>query len=129
LLGHEILAADVELLVLGVAGQADHFHAIQQRRRDIQRIRGADEHHLGEIEIDLEVVIGKRGVLLRIQHLEQRRGRITAEVHRHLVDFIEQKQRIVHAGLGHVLDDLAGHRSDISAPMAADFGLVAHAAE
>ena len=31
--------------------------------------------------------------------------------------------------LGHVLQDLAGHRADVGAAMAADLGLVAHAAE
>ncbi len=48
---------------------------------------------------------------------------------RHLVDLIQQEQRIVHAGLGHVLHDLARHRTDIGAAMAADLRLIAHAAE
>ena len=52
-----------------------------------------------KVEIDFEVVVVERRVLLRVEHFEQRRGRIAAEVHRHLVDFVEQEQRIVHAGL------------------------------
>src|ERR1019366_4502927 len=32
-------------------------------------------------------------------------------------------------GLAHRLDDLAGHRADIGAPVTADLGLVTHAAE
>ena len=39
-------------------------------------------------------MIGKGIVLLRIENFEQRRGRITAKIHRHLVDLIEQEQRI-----------------------------------
>ena len=47
----------------------------------------------------------------------------------HLVDFVEQEQRIAHGDLRHVLQDLAGHRADVGAAMAADLGFVAHAAE
>ncbi len=68
-------------------------------------------------------------VLLRIEHLEQRRRRIAAEIHRHLVDLVEQEQRISHFGLGEILDDLAGHRADIGAAVTADLGFVAHAAQ
>ena len=47
----------------------------------------------------------------------------------HLVDFVEQEQRIADAGLRQVLQDLARHRADVSAAMAADLGFVTHAAE
>ncbi|MCY1531157.1 hypothetical protein D9M68_663750 [compost metagenome] len=68
-------------------------------------------------------------VLFRIQHLEQGRRGIAAEIHAHLVDFIEQEQGIAHADLRHVLDDLARHGADVRATMAPDLGLVAHAAQ
>ena len=98
-------------------------------RRNVQRVRGRDPHHFGQIEIDLEVVIVERVVLLRIEHFEQRRRRIAAEVHRHLVDLVEHEQRIARADLGQVLDDAARHRADVGAAMAADLRFVAHAAE
>ena len=129
LLRQQVLLRDVHLLVFRVTGQTDDFHAIEQRRRNVQAVRRADEHHLRQVEIDLEVMVVERGVLLRVEHFEQRRGRIAAEVHRHLVDFVEQEQRIVHGGLRHVLHDLAGHGADVRAAMAADLGLVTHAAE
>ncbi len=69
----QMLAGNLDLLVLGVAGDPDDLHAVHQRSRNIQRIRGRDEHHVGEIVIDLEVVIGKGAVLLGVQHLEQSR--------------------------------------------------------
>ena len=59
---------------------------------NVQRIRRGDEHHLGQVEIDLEVMIVEGVVLLGIEHFEQRRRRIAAEVHRHLVDLIEHEQ-------------------------------------
>ena len=68
-------------------------------------------------------------VLLGVEHLEQRARRIAPEVHAHLVHFVEQEQGIPHADLAHVLQDLAGHRADVGAPVAADLRLVAHAAQ
>ena len=71
----------------------------------------------------------KRRVLLGIEHLEQRRGRIAAPVGAELVDLVEQEQRVRRLRLLHALDDLAGHRADIGPAMAADLGLVTHAAQ
>ncbi len=68
-------------------------------------------------------------VLFRVQHLEKRRRRVAAEVHAHLVDLVEQEERVGLLRLLHRLDDLAGHRADIGAAVAADLGLVPHAAE
>ena len=82
-----------------------------------------------EVVFDVEVVIDEHEVLLGIEHFEQRGGRIAAEVHRHLVDFIEHEDRVLGAGLLHHLDDLAGQGADVGAAVAADFGLIAHAAE
>ncbi len=129
LLRKQIAARDVRLLVLGVPGQPDDLHAVEQRRRDVERVRSADEHHLGKIEVDFQVVVAERRVLLGIEHFEQRRGRVPAEIHRHLVDFVEQVQRIADPGPRHVLHDLAGHRADVGAAVAADLRLVTHAAE
>jgi hypothetical protein len=62
----------------------------------VQDVRRADEHHVREVVLDVEVVVEERVVLLGVEHLEQRRRRVAAEVHRHLVDFVEQEHR-VHA--------------------------------
>ena len=55
--------------------------------------------------------------------------RVAAEVHRHLVDLVEQEDRVDRARLLHPLDDLAGEGADVGPAVAADLGLVAHAAE
>ena len=47
----------------------------------------------------------------------------------HLVDLVEQEDRVVDADLVDRLDDAAGQRADVSAPVAADLGLIAHPAE
>ena len=64
-----------------------------------------------------------------IEHLEQRRGRIAAEVGAELVDLVEDEHRIARLGAAQALDDLPGQRADVGAAVAADLGLVAHAAE
>ncbi|MNM92285.1 hypothetical protein D3C81_1046120 [compost metagenome] len=68
-------------------------------------------------------------VLFRVQHLEQRRRRIAAEIHAHLVDLVEQEERIAHADLGQALQDLARHRTDVGTAVPADLGLVTHATQ
>jgi hypothetical protein len=42
--------------------------------------QAVDEHDLGEVELDVEVVIAERVVLRRVEHLEQRDRRIAAPV-------------------------------------------------
>ena len=71
----------------------------------------------------------KRVVLRRVEHLEQRARRIALERDAELVDLVEQEDRVLGAGLLHPLDDAAGHGADVGAPVAADVGLVARAAE
>ena len=77
----------------------------------------------------VEVVVLEGVVLLRIEHLEQRRGGIAAEVGAELVDLVEHDHRVVRAGGAQALDDAAGQGADVGAAVAADLGLVAHAAE
>ena len=43
--------------------------------------------------------------------------------------FVEQEQRVFHAGFDDALNDFAGHRADVGAAVAADFALVVHAAQ
>src|SRR5690606_3335307 len=68
-------------------------------------------------------------VLLGVEDLEQRGGGIAAEVAPELVDLVEHEHGIARAGLAEAAQDLAGHRADVGAPVAADLGLVVHAAE
>jgi hypothetical protein len=73
LLRQQVLLGDVHLLVLGVARQADHFHPVEERRGNVEGVGGGDEHHVGEVVLDLDVVVDERVVLLGIEHFQQRR--------------------------------------------------------
>ena len=128
--GTRCCARDRELLVARVAGDLEDLHAVAERRRDrVGDVRGGDEHHLREVERDLEVVVGERVVLLGVEHLEQRRRGVAAEVGADLVDLVEHEDRVDRARLLHALDDPAGERADVRAAVTADLRLVAHAAE
>ena len=85
--------------------------------------------HAAQIERHPEIVVAERVVLLRIEHLEQRRAGIALEAGAQLVDLVEHHHAVARAGLADRLDDVAGQRADIGAPMAADLGFVVHAAE
>ena len=130
LLGDQVPLGDRDLLELGVAGELDDLHAVLQRDRDpVQVVGRRDEHDVRQVVVEVEVVVVEGAVLLRVEHLEQRRRRIAAEVGRHLVDLVEQEDRVLRAGLLQRLDDLARQRADVRAAVAADLGLVAHAAQ
>ncbi len=130
LLGDEVALRDLDLLPLGVAGQADHLQAVLQGLGDgVEHVGGGDEEDRGEVELDVEVVVGEGVVLLRVQDLEEGGRGVAPEVHGHLVHLVEQEDGVARARLLHHLDDLAGEGADVGAAVAADLGLVAHAAE
>ena len=129
LLGQQVALGNGDLLVLGVAGQADDLHPVQQRRRDVERVGGGHEHHVRQVVIDLHIVVGEGVVLLGVEHLQQRGRGVTPVVAVDLVDLVQQEQRVAHAHLGQVLQDLARHGTDVGAAVAADLGLVMHATQ
>ena len=50
-------------------------------------------------------------------------------IHTHLVDFIQQEQRITNTDLAHLLNNLTRHRTDVRATMTADFTFVTNATQ
>jgi hypothetical protein len=92
---------------------------------DVERVRRRHEHHVRQVVVDLEVMVVEGVFCSGSRTSRRRRRRIAAEVHAHLVDLVEQDERVRCLGLAHRLDDLAGHRADIGPPVTADLGLVA----
>ena len=109
LFADQVLLGDLGFFLFGVTGQRDDLHPVQQRPRHVVAVRRGQEHHVGQVIFDLKIVIHKRVVLFRVQHLQHRRSRIPTEVLPHLVDFIEQDKRVRGFRLFQRLDDLAGH--------------------
>ena len=96
---------DGQLLPLGVTRQLDDCELLAHRLRDRARIgRRHDPQHRGQIERDIDIRIAERGPAHRVEDAEQRLGGLLL----HLVDRLEDEDRVVHAGLAQALDDAAG---------------------
>ena len=96
----EVDAGDVQLLFLAVSGQRDDLHPVEQRRMHRPQLVGrGDEQHLRQVHRRFQVVVAERVVLRRVQHLEQRRGRVALEAGGHLVDLVEHEHRVHRARL------------------------------
>ena len=101
LLRDDVLLGDHQLLFVGVAGEADDFHAVEERRLDrVEHVRRDDEHHVRQVVRHAEVVIAEREVLLGVEHFEQRRRRIAAIVGADLVDLVEHEHRVRRSAPG-----------------------------
>ena len=110
----------MELLLLGVAGQPDDLHPVQQRPGDrLEDVPRRDEEDPREVERQVEVVVPERVVLRRVEHLEHRRGQVAAIVGAHLVDLVDHHDRVHRAGVADGAHDHARHRPDVGAPVAA----------
>ena len=68
-------------------------------------------------------------VLRGVEHLEQGRGGVTAEVGADLVDLVEEDDRVHRPGFADGPDDATRQGADVGAAVAADLGLVAHSTE
>ncbi len=130
LLRDQVPARDLDLLLLGVAGERDDLHAVEERGLDgLGHVGGRDEQDFREVVGDVQVVVAERVVLLGVEDLEQRRRGVAAVVGADLVDLVEHEHRVRRPGLVDPLDDATGERAHVRSPVAADLGLVVDAAE
>src|SRR5438093_13406876 len=127
---YEISLGNFDFLALGVTGYGNHFNPIPQRfGHALDVVRRADEDYLRQIKRHVEVTIDKCVVLPRIEHFEQRAGRVAAKIRANLVDLIKHENRVPRTCPPQFLNNSTRHRSDVCATMTTDFRLVAHTAE
>ena len=74
----------------------------------MQHVRGRDEENLRKVVLNIEIMVDEHEILFGIEHFEQCRRGVAAEVHRHLIDFVEHEDRVLGPGFFHHLDNLAG---------------------
>ena len=74
-------------------------------------------------------MIGERAVLGRVKHFEQRGCWVPAKVRADLIQFIQQNYRVAAFGAAQRLNDAPGKRANVSPAVAANLGLIPHAAE
>src|SRR5438034_1018145 len=127
---YEISLGNFDFLALGVTGYGNYFNPIPQRfGHALDVVRSADEDYLRQIKRHVEVTIDKRVVLPRIEHFEQRAGRVPAKIRADLVDLIEHENRVPRTCTPQSLNDSTRHRANVRAAMTADLCFIAHAAE
>ena len=118
------------LFFLRVAGQIQNIHPVQKSRRNgIVGVGRGEEENIGKVKIKPQEVIPEGFVLFRIQNLQKRRRGIPFIIGAQLIDFIQQNDRVHAPGFLHGMNHPPLHRADVSTAMAADFRLVAHAAQ
>ena len=126
----QVQARNLQLLLRGVAVQLDHLHAIPKRQwYGLQHIGRGDEHHRAQVKGQAQVVVTKRRVLCRVQHLQQRRRRVAMGAGRELVDLIEHQDCIACAAAAQRLQHEAWHGPDVGAAMPPNLGLVVNTAQ
>ena len=119
------------LLLRQIAFHFDNFHAVEQGARNgLQTVGRGDEEHLGEVEVEVQIVVVESIVLLRVEYFEQRAVRVAVViVFRHLVNLVEHEERVGRLGFGNALDDAARHGADVGASVAAYLSLVVDASQ
>ena len=71
ILSDEEQFGDLLLFLVRVSGNADHFHSVPQSGRNwVKLVGGGDEGHVAQIKGDIQVMVHKTVVLLRIQDLQ-----------------------------------------------------------
>ena len=105
----EIAAGNFEFLVLDIAGQVDDLHTVAQRARDaVEDVGRRDEHHLRQVERHAEIIVAEGRVLLGVEYLEQRRGRVALDAAAELVDLVQHHDAVPRPGPADPLNDVAG---------------------
>ena len=91
----QVVTSDRHLLVLGVAVEGKDLHAVQERARHrVGDVGRGQEHHVTQVEVDLQIVVPERVVLGRVENLQQCGRGIASPVSADLVDLVEQEHGV-----------------------------------
>ena len=72
-LAHQVAPRDLDFFILGIAGDANDLHAVEQGLRHPQGIRRGHEHDVRKIVVDFQIVVVEGAVLFRVENFEQGR--------------------------------------------------------
>ena len=130
LLGQQMAAGDLHLLLVGVTAEADNLHPVQQGLGNgVRGVGGGNEHHPAQVHGNLHIVVPERMVLLAVQHFQQGRGRVSPVIVPQLIDLVQQQQRVHGPAPDDGVNDPAGHGADVGPPVAPDVRLVPDTAQ
>ena len=117
-------------LFLKIAGHLDQLHSVEQRPRNgLQAVGGGDEQHFAQVVINIQIVVVEGAVLFRIQHFEQRSGRVTFVIRADLIYLVQHKNRVACAAFPDTVNDPSGQGTDVCSAVSADLRLVVQTAQ
>ena len=130
LLGNQVTAGYLHLLLGDVAAHLNQLHAVEQRRGDGGQVVGrGNKHHLREVVVPVEVVVVESHVLLGVEHLQERCARVAVVADAQFVNLVEHEDGVGRLHLRQPLDDASGHGADVGAPVSADLRLIMYTAQ
>ena len=69
-LGDKIFFCDLQFFLFRVSGNADHFHSVLKRRRNsLQNVGRCNEHDVGQIVVQVQIIVIEGDVLFGIKNL------------------------------------------------------------
>ena len=127
----EVALCNFDFFLEDVTAEVDYFETVEQGGLDgAEGVGSGDEEDVGEVVVEVEVVVVEGGVLLGVEDFEKGGRGVAVVAHAlYFVNFVEDKDGVADARFFDVLKYAARHSTDIGTAMAADFGFVVEAAE
>src|SRR5438552_5015010 len=120
-----MLFGNGQFFFLCITRQFDDLHSVAKGwLNGIKQVGRGNEHDLGKIEGNAQVIISESRVLFWVQDFQQCGRWVSAIIHSNLIYFVHHKHWIVGASLMNSLDDSSWHSSDVGTAVTADFCLV-----
>ena len=130
LLWYQMLDGNMHLLILRIAADFNDFHPVQKRTRDgLKRVCRGDKKHFGQVHRNFQIMVPELAVLLAVQHFQQCGEGISFIIIAHLVNLIQQHQRILNTRMLQRAGNSSWHGPYIGLPVSPDLRLVPHASQ
>ena len=130
LLWYQMLDGNMHLLILRIAADFNDFHPVQKRTRDgLKRVSRGDKKHFGKIHRHFQIMIPELAVLLTVQHFQKRGEGVSFIIIAHLVNLIQQHQRILNTRMLQRAGNSSWHGPYIGLPVSPDLRLVPYASQ
>ena len=115
----------ISFLLQYVARYLNQLHTVEQGLDTLLRsLARGNEHHLGQVVVDVEEIVVESIVLFRVEHLSRGRFRVALEVILTLSISSRNEHGIRSSRLLQVLNDAAGHGADVGASVSANLSFV-----
>ena len=68
----QVFQSNMQLFILRITADLDHFHTVEQRSRDrLKGVRCSDEHYFRQIQRYFQIMIPEFTVLFAVQHFQK----------------------------------------------------------